>query len=183
RNDAAVAVQQGDTISAWVQAAGAPTGRLYVGFGASATGTLAMVLGGNTNTLILQRNDNFGFTDIGVVPQARVDNKGCRFEIVWGVGGGIAGRLFDSDGTTLLTTVTATDTTITSGGLAFRGFGPTHFVDSVKKGGRRNDDWYSITVIQGRLQVETSTPGDGPGEFANTLDPHIEPFDSTATTF
>ena len=40
RNDSAVAVQQGDTISAWVQAAGAPNGRLYVGFGASATGSL-----------------------------------------------------------------------------------------------------------------------------------------------
>jgi hypothetical protein len=182
RNDAAVAVQQGDTISAWVQAAGAPTGRFYVGFGASATGTLSMVLGGNTNTLLLQRNTGFGFADIGSVPQTWVANKWYRFEIVWGVGGGITGRLFDSDGTTLLNTVTATDTTITSGGLAFRGFGPTHFVDTVQKGGQRNDDWYSITVIQGRLQFETSTPGDGPGEFVNTLDPHIELFDSTGAT-
>src|SRR5262249_46037607 len=182
RNDGAVAVQQGDTISAWVQAAGAPTGRLYVGFGASATGTLSMVLGGNSNQLILQRNTSFGFADIGAVPQTWVANKWYRFEIVWGVGGNITGRLFDSDGTTLLNTVTATDTTITSGGLAFRGFGPTHYVDSVQKGGQRNDDWYSITVIQGVLKFETSTPGDGPGEFVNTLDPHIELFDSTGTT-
>jgi hypothetical protein len=179
RDDSAVAVQRGDTISAWVQAAGEPTGRLYVGFGASATGAYSMVLGGNTGTLILQRNDNFGFTDIGVVPQTWVANKWYRFEVVWGVGGSITGRLFDSDGTTLLNTVTATDTTITSGGLAFRAFGLTHYVDSVRKGGARNDDWYSITVIQGRLQFETSTPGDGPGEFVNTLDPHIELFDRT----
>src|SRR5262245_842730 len=182
RNDAAVAVQQGDTISAWVQAAGAPTGRLYVGFGASATGTLSMVLGGNTNTLLLQRNTNFGFADIGVVPQTWVANKWYRFEIAWGVGGSITGRLFDSDGVTLLNTVTATDTTITSGGLAFRGFGPTHFVDTVLRGGRANEDWYSITVISGRLQFETSTPADGPGEFVNTLDPHIELYDSTGAT-
>jgi hypothetical protein len=183
RNDAAVAVQQGDTISAWVQAAGAPAGgRVYVGFGASATGTMSMVLGGNTNTLILQRNTGFGFVEIGVVPQTWVANKWYRFEIVWGVGGAITGRLFDSDGMTLLNTVTATDNTITSGGLAFRGFGPTWFVDSVQKGGQRNDDWYSITVISGRLQFETSTPADGPGEFVNTLDPHIELFDSTGAT-
>jgi len=182
RNDAAVAVQQGDTISAWVQAAGAPTGRVYIGFGASATGTLSMVLGGNTNTLLLQRNANFGFATLAEVPQVWVANKWYRFEIVWGVGGSITGRLFDSDGTTLLTTVTATDNTITSGGLAFRGFGPTHFVDSVQKGGQRNDDWYSITVIHGTLQFETSTPADGPGEFVNTLDPHIELYDSTGTT-
>jgi immune inhibitor InhA-like protein len=182
RNDEAVAVEQGDTISAWVQAAGAPTGRVYIGFGASATGTLSMVLGGNTGTLILQRNDNFGFTDIGVVPQTWVANKWYRFEVVWEVGGAITGRLFDSDGETLLNTVTATDNTITSGGLAFRGFGATHFVDSVRKGGHRNDDWYSITVIDGHLQFETSTPADGPGEFVNTLDPHIELYDSTGAT-
>jgi hypothetical protein len=182
RNDTAVAVQQGDTISAWVQAAGEPTGRVYVGFGASAAGAYSMVLGGNTGTLILQRNDNFGFTDIGVVPQTWVANKWYRFEVVWGVGGSITGRLFDSDGETLLNTVTATDTTITSGGLAFRAFGLTHYVDSVQKGGHRNDDWYSVTVIQGRLQFETSTPADGPGEFVNTLDPHIELFDSAGKT-
>src|SRR5262245_11173650 len=182
RNDAAVAVQQGDTISAWVQAAGAPIGRAYFGFGASATGTLSMVLGGNTGTLNLQRNTGFGFLDIGVVPQTWVANKWYRFEVIWGVGGNITGRLFDSDGTTLLNTVTATDNTITSGGLAFRGFGPTHFVDSVQRGGQRNDDWYSITVIDGHLQFETSTPADGPGEFVNRLDPHIELFDSTGAT-
>ncbi|HEV2667691.1 MAG TPA: PxKF domain-containing protein, partial [Blastocatellia bacterium] len=90
--------------------------------------------------------------------------------------------LFDSDGTTLLNTVTATDTTITQGGLAFRGFGPTHFVDTVERGGRANEDWYSITVIQGVLQFETSTPADGPGEFVNTLDPHIQLDDGTGAT-
>jgi hypothetical protein len=44
------------------------------------------------------------------------------------------------------------------------------------------DDWYSITVIHGRLKFETSTPADGTGEFVNTLDPHIELFDSTGAT-
>src|SRR5262249_9489715 len=123
RNDPVVAVQQGDTISAWVQAAGAPTlGRVYIGFGASATGTLSMVLGGNSSTLHLQRNAGFGFLDIGVVPQTWVANKWYRFEVAWGAGGNITGRVFDSDGTTLVNTVTATDTTISNGGLAFRAF-------------------------------------------------------------
>ena len=182
RNDSAVAVQQGDTISAWVQPAGTPgLGRFYFGFGASATGTLSMVLGGNTNTLILQRNAGFGFLTLAEVPQSWVANKWYRLR--WsGVGGSITGRLFDSDGMTLLNTVTATDTTITSGGLAFRGFGPTYFVDTVQKGGQANEDWYSITVIQGLLTFETSTPAGGPGEFVNTLDPHIELYDSTGAT-
>ncbi|MBO0857722.1 MAG: PxKF domain-containing protein [Chloracidobacterium sp.] len=183
RNDSAVATQQGDTISAWVQAAGAPSGgRVYVGFGASAAGTLSIVLGGNTGSLLLQRNAGFSFQDLASVPQTWVANKWYRFEVVWGVGGGITGRLFDSDGTTLLNTVSATDTTITSGGLAFRAFGPTTYVDSVQRGGHRNEDWYSVTVVQGRLQLETSTPADGPGEFVNTLDPHIELYDSSGST-
>ena len=141
-----------------------------------------MVLGGNTNTLILQRNAAFGFVTLAEVAQTWVANKWYRFEIVWGVGGSITGRLFDSDGTTLLNTVTAMDNTITSGGLAFRGFGPTHYVDTVLKGGQANEDWYSITAVLGLLQFETSTPADGPGEFVNTLDPHIRIYDGTGTT-
>src|SRR5262249_38129248 len=180
-----VAVRQCDTAPAWVQAAGAPTlGRVYIGFGASATGTLSMVLGGNSSTLHLQRNAGFGFLDIGVVPQTWVANKWYRFEVAWGAGGNITGRVFDSDGTTLVNTVTATDTTISNAGLALRGFGPTFYVDTVQRGCQRNDDWYSIPLSgsQHGLKVETSTPADGPGEFLNTLDPHIDLFDSTGTT-
>jgi hypothetical protein len=44
------------------------------------------------------------------------------------------------------------------------------------------DDWYSITTIQPQLRFETSTPADGPGEFVNLLNPHIELYDSTGTT-
>ncbi len=45
-------------------------------------------------------------------------------------------------------------------------------------------DWYSFTLGAGQtaLRLETSTPGDGPGEFANTLNPKIELYDSTGTT-
>jgi hypothetical protein len=46
------------------------------------------------------------------------------------------------------------------------------------------DDWYSITLpgTANALRLETSTPGDGPGEFANTLNPIIELYDSSGTT-
>src|SRR5262245_57604247 len=65
--------------------------------------------------------------------------------------------------------------------LAFNN-GPNNFVGSGKStliSQPPVDDWYSVAVIQGRLQFETSTPADGPGEFVNTLDPHIELYDST----
>jgi hypothetical protein len=41
-------------------------------------------------------------------------------------------------------------------------------------------DWYKFTLPGDRsaVQFDTSTPGDGPGEFVNTLDPHIELYDA-----
>jgi hypothetical protein len=43
------------------------------------------------------------------------------------------------------------------------------------------EDWYSITVgsSPGLLKFETSTPADGPGEFVNVLNPHIELYNSS----
>ena len=41
----------------------------------------------------------------------------------WGQSGTILGKLFDSNGTTLLQSVQATTTAITSGGIAFRAIG------------------------------------------------------------
>jgi hypothetical protein len=68
--------------------------------------------------------------------------------------------------------------------LAFNN-GPNAFVGSGKSTVISQppvDDWYSITVIHGRLKFETSTPADGTGEFVNNLDPHIELYDSAGTT-
>ncbi|MFL5327468.1 MAG: M36 family metallopeptidase [Gemmataceae bacterium] len=46
-----------------------------------------------------------------------------------------------------------------------------------------NADWYSVTMPAGTtsLVVETATPGDGVGEFVNTLDPAIQLYDFSAT--
>ncbi|HEY6401907.1 MAG TPA: PxKF domain-containing protein [Blastocatellia bacterium] len=68
--------------------------------------------------------------------------------------------------------------------LAFNN-GPNEFVGSGKSvqiNQPAPEDWYSVTVIHGRLRFETSTPADGTGEFINTLDPHIELYDSAGTT-
>jgi hypothetical protein len=43
-------------------------------------------------------------------------------------------------------------------------------------------DWYLVVLPAGgnALRVETGTPGDGPGEFVNTLNPHIELYDASS---
>jgi Ca2+-binding RTX toxin-like protein len=70
--------------------------------------------------------------------------------------------------------------TIDSIANAFEGW----YVDDVQVGTASDPDWYSITVpiTANPLRLETSTPADGPGEFVNTLNPHLELFDSTGTT-
>jgi hypothetical protein len=53
-------------------------------------------------------------------------------EVAWEIGGNITGRLFDSDGTTLLNTVTGNSDLYTSGGIAFRSFDSTKYFDTVE---------------------------------------------------
>jgi hypothetical protein len=45
-------------------------------------------------------------------------------------------------------------------------------------------DWYSITLPSGQttLRLQTSTPGDGPGQFTNLLNPKVEVFNAAGTS-
>ncbi len=115
----------------WVQLYGAANGRAYLGFGSSANGTLSLVAAPNTNQLLLQSNAGYGFTTLGAVSQSYQANHWYRLEVAWGTSGAIVGRLYDSDGKTLLNTVTASTTAITSGGIAFRATGYDTFWDTV----------------------------------------------------
>jgi methionine-rich copper-binding protein CopC len=131
RNDADAHVAQGDVISAWAQMNGSAGGRVYLGFGASSSGTLSMVLAPNTGTLVIQENNFFNFLEIAAVNQTFLANHWYRMEVTWQVGGNIIGRLYDSDGTTLLNTVTAHSTLFTQGGIAFRGLSSNVYFDTV----------------------------------------------------
>jgi hypothetical protein len=130
-NDSAHHVQQGETLSLWIQLASKADGRAYFGFGASGSGTLSIVLAANTNQLIIMKNINYGFTNIGSVKMTYTANHWYRVEVSWASGGNITGRVYDSDGTTLLKTVTATTNSIVSGGIAFRGIGSDKYFDTV----------------------------------------------------
>jgi hypothetical protein len=139
--DAAEQVHQGETISAWVQLAGTADGRAYLGFGTTApTATqdtsnfkaLALVMAANTNQLLLQSiTGNDTFTNLGSpTNQTYQADHWYRLEVVWQTGGSITGNLYDSDGTTLLSSVTGSNTTITTGNLGIRAFGSDKYFDS-----------------------------------------------------
>jgi subtilase family serine protease len=164
RNDAAAQVKQGDTISVWLRFAGAADGRAYFGFGASAAGTLSLVAARNTNQLLIQNNSGYGFTNIGSASQTWLANHWYRLEVNWGTSGAIVGKLFDSNGTTLLRTVSASTTAITSGGIAFRAIG------------NYNKYWDTVQLTPGVNQFSakaaTALVATGPpGSYRSAADP------------
>ena len=131
RNDAAAQVKQGDTVSVWVRFASATVGKTFFGFGAGPNGTLSLVASRNTGQLILQDNVGFGYQQLAAVNQKWRANHWYRLEVNWGASGQIVGKLYDSNGVTLLNTVTGTDTSITAGGIAVRATGATTYWDTV----------------------------------------------------
>jgi hypothetical protein len=138
RADAAVTLQQGDSFSAWLRRTNVDVGigaggRSYLGFGASATGTYSVVLAPNTGELIIQKNMNYSFLDLNAVSQSYIADHWYKLAIDWGVGGLITANLYDSDGVTLLNSVSTTDNTITSGGIAFRGFAGDYYFDTYER--------------------------------------------------
>ena len=80
-------------------------------------------------------------------------NHWYHLEVSWGVGGTIVGKVFDSNGTTLLGTVTGSSTAITSGGIAFRAIGSNKYWDTVTVVARRQIHRPSRRWLpRGRLQ-------------------------------
>jgi subtilase family serine protease len=131
RSDAAAQVQAGDTLSVWMKFTFTSSTRAYFAFGASSIGTLSLVAAPNTGQFIIQENWGYGFFNLAAVSQTYLSNHWYRLEVDWGTSGTIVGNLFDSNGTTLLRTVTAFTTDITSGGFGFRNIGYDTYWDTV----------------------------------------------------
>ena len=125
-------VSAGDTLSVWIQFADTSEGRAYFGFGTGAGGTQSFVLAPNTGDIRFQDNFGFGFSELDSVAQAFLADHWYRAEVVWGAAGAVTGNLYDSDGTTLLNSVSSTVSFSSSGGIAFRGFSGVKAFDTVE---------------------------------------------------
>ncbi|MBN2513780.1 MAG: S8 family serine peptidase [Sedimentisphaerales bacterium] len=162
RNDPLVHVQQGSLISVWIRSEATMAGRAYFGFGADAAGTLSVVMAGNTKQLLLHRNPGFGYEILAEASQQWLANHWYRMEISWRPGGDIIVDLFDSDGTTLLNSITGSDAAVTSGGIAFRGFLGAKYFDTVQVASPTNTDpdFYALSLSQGQsLSAVMKTTG------------------------
>lgn len=127
-----ITVSEGDTLSWWVKLG--ETGRAYLGFGADVGGTQSFVLASNSGDIRFQNNFGWGFTELDTSAQAFLLDHWYLAEVVWGLGGSVIGNLYDSDGTTLLNSVSSTVSYSSTGGIALRGFSAVSF-DSVAYSG------------------------------------------------
>jgi hypothetical protein len=151
RDDDGTQVHPGETIDVWTQFADNVDGRIYFGFGSEPYGlvhspfynghTLALVLAGNTSQMMFMANDGnqssltHGWQRaprvLGTpVSQSYDPGQWYQMEVIWGADGTLTGNLYDYAGKPL-NTVTASETQITSGGIAFRGFGSDKYFDTV----------------------------------------------------
>jgi len=165
RNDPGAQLKAGDTVSVWLQFANSADGRAYFGFGASSTGTLSLVAAPNTGQLMIQQNLYYGYTNLAAVNQTYLANHWYRLEVDWGTSGKIVGKLFDSNGTTLLQTVTASTTAITSGGIAFRAIGSDKYWDTVTA-------TYGVNTFATHPTTALSS-GSGGGSSLTAVDPYF----------
>jgi M6 family metalloprotease-like protein len=139
-----------ENLSMWVKPG---SGRFYLGFGATVTGAWSLVAGYNTNSLILQRNSVYDFADLASVPQNWVQGTWYKLEVTFQDGGIVAGKLYASDGVTLLNTVSTTIADFTPGGVAIRGFDGCAGDFITRNGG---GSWLSLTPLDGAIDPGTA---------------------------
>lgn len=117
----AISVSEGDVLSMWVRLH--DEGRVYFGFGSNATNSQSLVAAANTDELMFQDNANYDhYSVIGSNAFAWTLDKWYRLEIDWMAGGNAVGKVFDSDGTTLLDSLSQSGLALSSGGIALRAF-------------------------------------------------------------
>jgi hypothetical protein len=142
RDDLGIGVP-GDTLALWVRIPGygpsmLDSGRAYLGFCADSSGCYSFQVAPNTNSIFFYDCHPYGaFNPMGpTVPYTFNHDGWYKAEMLFMPGDEVIGNLYDSDGTTLLATVTATvPGGYEPGGAAFRffdyGYTPRHFyVDS-----------------------------------------------------
>jgi hypothetical protein len=183
RNDAGSQVNVGDTVSVWVKLADVADGRAYLGFDAKNTGptfsrlnqsgAVSVVMAPNTNQFMIEThsgsNGIASFTTVGAaVSQTYQADQWYRLEATWDAGGVITGNLYDSDGVTLLNSVTRTTTVPFPGGagIAFRAFGHDKYFDTVVLDSGSTDTPDQRVAVDPGLDAGW-TPGNPPAPVGN----------------
>ena len=102
---------------------GAASDRVYIGIGATGSGTWSMVAAGNTGQLLLDNDTGYGFSDAASASFSWAPEVWYQMALDWYSDGEMQVQLFDESGNTLLSSTPLFNTgDTTAGGLAIRGF-------------------------------------------------------------
>ncbi len=121
----------GEILSAWINPGPSPSesnyaqgGRLYLGFGGTGTdNAFSIVAASDSSQLLFQNNANTTFTDLSSTAQSYGD-QWYKLTLIWNTDGTATANLFDSDGTTLLKSISETNLLLSNDtGIALRGTG------------------------------------------------------------
>lgn len=122
----------GDRLEAWVRSTSSTSGRVYLSFDASATGARSFVVGPNTGEMLFQDNPGYMYTALTTATlTGYTSGRWYRMEVEFLGGNQVVGRLFDSDGVTLIGSVSHTYADPSVGGVAIRSFSG-FYIDSIQ---------------------------------------------------
>ncbi len=119
-----------DTLSAWVRFE--TDGRFYLGFAADSEGCWSFVVAPNTNNIIIQQNSGYGYSNkVTTTYSSFTTNVWYKAVVEFASTSSVTGKLYSSDGNTLLAQVSYNSVTDLPGGVSMRSFGTTH-IDTIE---------------------------------------------------
>ena len=112
--------KKSDVLSCWIRPG---NGRAYLGFGASSNGCWSIAAAPNTGEFILQQDPGYNlYNEVASVVEYWETDKWYRLEVQFGSTSNVTCNLYDSDGTTLLNSLSYSGITGLPGGVALRSF-------------------------------------------------------------
>ncbi|HZQ48310.1 MAG TPA: Calx-beta domain-containing protein, partial [Verrucomicrobiae bacterium] len=120
RTDVSVG-KAGESLSVWFRPSS--SGRAYLGFAANSGGCLSVVAAQNTGQFMIQQNTGYGFNPLVTNNQSWQVGKWYRMEVQFTSASSVTCNLYDSNGVTLLNSLSASNLTGLPGGVALRSFG------------------------------------------------------------
>jgi hypothetical protein len=106
-----------------VRPSSATGGRFYFGFDADASGCRSFVMAPNSSDIRFQNNLGYAYEELTTTTQDFIADHWYLLEVEILSSSTAIGRLYDSDGATLLASVTEDFGAIGAGGVALRSFG------------------------------------------------------------
>jgi hypothetical protein len=122
----------GNELSWWIRPSGT-AGRAYLGFAASSTGAWSFVAAPNSGQIMIDQNLGYQFTNVVITNQTWQLNKWYKAVVRFTSPISVQCSLYDTDGVTLLNSLSYTNKSSLAGGVAMRSFG-SWSLDMIKSG-------------------------------------------------